>query len=169
MLRNKIHDFHEIDRSRRPDRVGISYLILIPNGTSHSLHRSTEPILVHIISFFELRHCIFGQFTLYYFSNFSFWEENVETYSSILSKSELPTPSSLRERAWWRLQNLLFALSRRLERFSGVFEGNLKISKCSSGKCSFSKRKWSCGFVLQPDHPWFLFQNFVVSSSSKSK
>ena len=51
---NKIADFHEIDRSRRPDRIGISYLVLIPNGTSHSLHRSTEPILVHIISFFEL-------------------------------------------------------------------------------------------------------------------
>ena len=55
-------------------------------------------------------------------------EENVWAKSSVLSKSELPTPSSLRERAWWRLQNLLFALSRRLERFSeiGVFEGNFK-------------------------------------------
>ena len=35
-------DFHEIDRSRRPDRIGISYLVLIPNGTSHSLHRSIK-------------------------------------------------------------------------------------------------------------------------------
>ena len=56
-------------------------------------------------------------------------EENVWAKSSVLSKSELPTPSSLRERAWWRLQNLLFALSRRLERFSqiGVFERIFEI------------------------------------------
>ena len=56
-------------------------------------------------------------------------EENVWAKSSVLSKSELPTSSSLRERAWWRLENLLFALSRRLERFSqiGDFERIFEI------------------------------------------
>ena len=55
-------------------------------------------------------------------------EENVWAKSSVLSKSELPTHSSLRERAWLRLQNLLFALSRRLELFSqiGDFERNFE-------------------------------------------
>ena len=63
-------------------------------------------------------------------------EENVWAKSSVLSKSELPTPSSLRERAWWRLQNLLFALSRRLERFSqiGVFERIFEILEMFIGK-----------------------------------
>mgnify|MGYP004382837189 FL=1 len=63
-------------------------------------------------------------------------EENVWAKPSVLSKSELPTPSSLRERAWWRLQNLLLALSRRLERFSqiGDFEGNLDILETFIGK-----------------------------------
>ena len=52
----------------------------------------------------------------------------MEANASVLSKSELPTPSSLRERAWWRLQNLLFALSRRLEgiREFRVFEWNFE-------------------------------------------
>ena len=60
----------------------------------------------------------------------------MEANASVLSKYELPTPSSLRERAWWRLQNLLFALSRRLERFSqiGVFERIFEILEMFIGK-----------------------------------
>ena len=106
-------------------------------------------------------------------------EENVWAKSSVLSKSELPTPSSLRERAWWRLQNLLFALSRRLERFSqiGVFERIFEILEMFIGKVLVLEDKTELWFHIAtwppliplPKHRSFIEFEFQIMRTTDSE